>query len=154
VALLFRKPEQRRKAHLEQSHMAPERLLLSGRTIKKGANHERMAKIRVCVGHSGLLCLLTHRPLDLRWFAFVQEQQALRQPLEVSGYTVELLRDTFENWQSEFLQLIWQVAGLSYLLYVGSEDKLDAILRKIDPEGAERLIHALDEKYPGRYTAV
>jgi hypothetical protein len=28
------------------------------------------------------------------------------------------LRDTFENWQSEFLQLIWQVAGLSYLWYI------------------------------------
>ena len=25
-----------------------------------------------------------------------------------------------ENWQSEFLQLMWQVAGLSFLLYVGS----------------------------------
>jgi hypothetical protein len=25
-----------------------------------------------------------------------------------------------ENWQSEFLQLIWQVAGLSFLWYVGS----------------------------------
>lgn len=29
-------------------------------------------------------------------------------------------RDTLENWQSEFLQLVWQVAGLTYLLYVGS----------------------------------
>ena len=27
----------------------------------------------------------------------------------------ENLKDTFENWQSEFLQLIWQVAGLTYL---------------------------------------
>jgi hypothetical protein len=32
----------------------------------------------------------------------------------------ENLRDTFENWQSEFLQLIWQVAGLTYLWYIGS----------------------------------
>ena len=36
-----------------------------------------------------------------------------------SGNTlVENLRDTFENWQSEFLQLIWQVGGLSYLWYI------------------------------------
>ena len=32
----------------------------------------------------------------------------------------ENLRDTFENWQSEFLQLIWQVGGLTYLWYIGS----------------------------------
>jgi hypothetical protein len=32
----------------------------------------------------------------------------------------ENLRDTFKNWQSEFLQLIWQVAGLTYLWYIGS----------------------------------
>ncbi|WP_225040515.1 DUF6766 family protein (plasmid) [Rhizobium sp. T1470] len=47
----------------------------------------------------------------------------------------ELARDTFENWQSEFLQLMWQVMGLAYFLYVGSpsskenDDRLEA---KID----------------------
>lgn len=51
---------------------------------------------------------------------------------------------------------------LTYLLYVGSpqskeeddrlEEKLDAILRRVDPQGAQRLIEALDEKYPGRHT--
>src|SRR5688572_13291059 len=96
------------------------------------------------------------------WVAYVDEQQAHQQPPEVAKYAVEMLRDTLENWQSEFLQLIWQVAGLAYLLYVGSpqskeeddrlEDKLDAILRKVDPQGADRLIKALDEKYPGRET--
>ena len=30
------------------------------------------------------------------------------------------MRDTFENWQSEFLQLIWQVAALTYLWYIGN----------------------------------
>ena len=96
------------------------------------------------------------------WIAFVDEQQAHQQTPEVAQYVVEMARDTLENWQSEFLQLVWQVAGLAYLLYVGSpqskeeddrlEDKLDAILRKVDPQGAERLIKALDEKYPGRQT--
>lgn len=28
-----------------------------------------------------------------------------------------MMRDTFENWQSEFLQLLWQVAGLAILLH-------------------------------------
>ena len=69
-------------------------------------------------------------------------------------------RDTLENWQSEFLQLLWQVGGLAFLLFIGSpqskeeddrlEEKLDAILRKIDPVDAERIIAGLDRKYPGR----
>ena len=96
------------------------------------------------------------------WFVYVDEQQAHRQPVEIRGFALQMSRDTLENWQSEFLQLVWQVAGLTYLLYVGSpqskeeddrlEDKLDAILRSVDPANAERLIRALDEKYPGRYT--
>lgn len=28
-------------------------------------------------------------------------------PVAASEYTVQMLRDTLENWQSEFLQLIW-----------------------------------------------
>lgn len=49
---------------------------------------------------------------------------------------------------------------MTYFLYVGSpqskeeddrlEDKLDAILRKVDPQNADRLIRELDERYPGR----
>jgi hypothetical protein len=67
-------------------------------------------------------------------------------------------RDTLENWQSEFLQFIWQVAGLSFLCYVGSpqskegddrkEEKLDAILHALTPEQAEKVIAELDRKYP------
>jgi hypothetical protein len=63
-----------------------------------------------------------------------------------------------ENWQSEFLQLMWQVAGLSFLLYVGSpqskeneerlEKKLDAILQKIEPEKAQEIIEQLKKGYP------
>lgn len=92
------------------------------------------------------------------WFAFVNEQQAHGQPIEVAGYVVEMLRDTFENWQSEFLQVLWQVAGLTLLLFVGSpqsrdseersEAKLDAILRGVDPEHAEEILARLDQRYP------
>jgi hypothetical protein len=94
------------------------------------------------------------------WFAYVDEQRAHTQPVEVSGYLIEMGRDTLENWQSEFLQLLWQVGGLAILLYVGSpqskeeddrmEEKLDVILRKLDPAEAERIIFELDRKYPGR----
>ena len=92
------------------------------------------------------------------WFAYVDDQNALHAPVETRGYIVEMLRDTFENWQSEFLQLLWQVVGLTILLYVGSpqskesedrsEAKLDAILKKVDPDGAAKTLEAINAKYP------
>jgi hypothetical protein len=94
------------------------------------------------------------------WFAYVDDQQALSAPVTTDGYVVEMLRDTFENWQSEFLQLLWQVVGLTILLYVGSpqskesedrsEAKLDAILRKVDPEGAQKTLNSIAKKYPDK----
>jgi hypothetical protein len=91
------------------------------------------------------------------WFTYVSEQQAHSQPIEVSAYVVQMMRDTLENWQSEFLQLLWQVGGLAFLLYVGSpqskegddrmEAKLDEILRRVDPHHAEQLIERIDQDY-------
>jgi hypothetical protein len=96
------------------------------------------------------------------WFAYVAEQQAHAQPAGISEYLILMMRDTLENWQSEFLQLIWQVAGLALLLHVGSpqskegddrmEAKLDAILQRLDPVGAEKIIAEIDEVYAGRHT--
>jgi hypothetical protein len=74
----------------------------------------------------------------------LSEQTAHQQPVEVSAYSIQMARDTLENWQSEFLQLIWQVAGLAMLLHLGSpqskegddrmEAKIDAILLAVDPK--------------------
>jgi len=92
------------------------------------------------------------------WEAFKNEQHAHGQPIIVSEYISEMMRDTMENWQSEFLQLIWQVAGLSFLLYVGSpqskegddrkEEKLDYIIKKIDPDNYAKLLREWELKYP------
>lgn len=91
------------------------------------------------------------------WQAFVEEAFQHGQSPELSSYLNEMGRDTFENWQSEFLQLLWQVVGLAYFLYVGSpaskenddraEAKLDAIIRIVGGDKAERLIADLDEHY-------
>jgi hypothetical protein len=91
------------------------------------------------------------------WFAYADEQRRQAQPVTTSGYIVEMSRDTFENWQSEFLQLLWQVGGLAFLLYVGSpqspegdhrqEAKLDEILRRVAPADADRLIAEIDQRY-------
>ena len=68
------------------------------------------------------------------------------------------LRDTFENWQSEFLQLMWQVAGLTFLWYVGSpqskeeeernNEMLQWLVRKMDPKYADEFLAEIDHKYP------
>jgi len=90
------------------------------------------------------------------WRAFVDDAQQHHLAVEVSGYLDEMMRDTFENWQSEFLQLLWQVVGLAYFLYVGSpsskesgdrlEAKVDALLKAQGAEG-ERIIADIDARF-------
>jgi hypothetical protein len=94
------------------------------------------------------------------WKAFKENQLEHGQKPQFSSYTNEALRDTFENWQSEFLQLIWQVAGLAFLWHVGSpqskegderkEAKLDIIIKAIHPDDAQKLLQDLDRKYPSK----
>ncbi len=92
------------------------------------------------------------------WFAYVDEQMAHAQPADVGPFVVITLRDTFENWQSEFLQLLWQVGGLAMLLYVGSPQSKDssdraeailvAILERVDPQHAQETLAALEKRWP------
>lgn len=80
----------------------------------------------------------------------------------VGPYLLEMGRDTLENWQSEFLQLLWQIGGLAYLFYVGSpqskegddrvEAKIDEALRLLNPDRADKIIDAIDKEYAGRHT--
>jgi hypothetical protein len=91
------------------------------------------------------------------WFAFVEEQQSHGQAAELSPWLIEMGRDTFENWQSEFLQLLWQVVGLAYFLYVGSpsskenddrvEAKIDALLELVGKEKGKQLMKEIDESH-------
>jgi hypothetical protein len=92
------------------------------------------------------------------WYSYIQEQQEHGQPIMFDGYFNETMRDTMENWQSEFMQLIWQVVGLSLLWYIGSsqskeaddrlEEKIDLLIRRLDSENGKQLIQELDKKYP------
>lgn len=94
------------------------------------------------------------------WSAYKAEQEAHNEAVEMREYVIETARDTLENWQSEFLQLIWQVAGLAFLLYIGSpqskegddrkEEKLDRILTAVNPKEAAHMIKELDRRYPKR----
>ena len=90
------------------------------------------------------------------WKAYANEALSHGQSPEVAEYLVEMGRDTFENWQSEFLQLLWQVGGLAYFLYIGSpaskenddrtEAKIDALLHFHGAKG-RKLIEQLDEHF-------
>ena len=92
------------------------------------------------------------------WHAFQDEAREHGQTPQLAQFATELARDTFENWQSEFLQLLWQVVGLAYFLYLGSpsskenddrlEAKVDELLRlQVGDERGQALIDKLDEHY-------
>ena len=91
------------------------------------------------------------------WKAYLDEAAEHGQSPQMAEYLVLMSRDTFENWQSEFLQLLWQVVGLAYFLYVGSpsskenddrvEVKVDALLRAVGGEKAEGLIQKIDQEF-------
>lgn len=92
------------------------------------------------------------------WGAYVEEAREHGQSPEVNSYLTEMARDTFENWQSEFLQLLWQVVGLAYFLYLGSpsskenddrlEAKIDELLKlQAGKEQGQAMIDRLDDFY-------
>lgn len=90
------------------------------------------------------------------WQAYVAEAADHGQAPQRSEFVDEMLRDTFENWQSEFLQLMWQVCGLAYFLFVGSpsskenddrvEAKVDALLIMQGKAGFE-IMEKLDDHF-------
>ena len=65
----------------------------------------------------------------------------------------QFLSSTFENWQSEFLQLVWQAVGLALLFLWGSsqskesderlEAKIDRLLEEqgVDPDDMTRQVN-------------
>jgi hypothetical protein len=81
------------------------------------------------------------------------EAEQHSQPFQWGDFLAQFASSTLENWQSEFLQLVWQAAGLSLLLFWGSsqskesderiEAKLDALLaaRGIDHKDISRSIN-------------
>lgn len=95
------------------------------------------------------------------WAAYVNEARDHGQAAQLTPYLMEMGRDTFENWQSEFLQLIWQVVGLAYFLYVGSpsskenddrmEAKIDALLELVDQQRGSALIEEIDASHLRRH---
>ena len=66
------------------------------------------------------------------------------QEFSMAEFWPQFFASTFENWQSEFLQLLWQAAGLAFLLFWGSsqsreqEERIEAKLdRLLEEQGIE-----------------
>lgn len=93
----------------------------------------------------------------LGWQDFVNEAAEHGQSAEGAQFLIQWGREIFENWQSEFLQLLWQVVGLAYFLYVGSpsskenddrmEAKLDEVLKRVAGADAKAIIDHLDDRF-------
>jgi hypothetical protein len=92
---------------------------------------------------------------------FIQEQQDHQQPVTTNLFWNEFIRQTTENWQSEFLQLSWQIGGLMILFAVASpQDKVgdqrkERILEKIlememEKKEYDQFMSNLKEEYPDK----
>ncbi len=81
------------------------------------------------------------------------EAQQHNETFSWSDFWPQFFSSTFENWQSEFLQLVWQAVGLALLFLWGSsqskesderiEAKIDRLLedRGIDPDEVTREVN-------------
>jgi len=75
------------------------------------------------------------------------ESEQHGQPFTWSEYLPQFFSSTLENWQSEFLQLVWQAAGLAMFYFWGSsqskegedrvEAKIDRLLQEINVDPTE-----------------
>jgi hypothetical protein len=92
---------------------------------------------------------------------FVEEQNEHGQPVEMNLFWNEFIRQTMENWQSEFLQLSWQIGGLMILFAVASpqdrigEERKEKILEKIlelemNKVEYNQFMTNLKDKYPDK----
>lgn len=92
------------------------------------------------------------------WNEYVRVHREHGAHIQLTTYMLQAARSTLENWQAEFFSLLYQVVVLTYLYYAGSpiaggsdqrlEEKVDAILKRVHPDEAERVIKDLESRYP------
>ena len=84
-----------------------------------------------------------------QWFEMANEAQAHGQAASMAEFLPAFLSATFENWQSEFLQLFTMVVLTAYLIHKGSheskdtDDKVNEALARIERR-LERIEHGVD----------
>jgi hypothetical protein len=85
------------------------------------------------------------------WGTYVQETHAHREAPHVSDFLVQFGQSTFENWQSEFLQLFSFVVFSAILIHHGSAESRDGEDRI--EEAVKRIEKRLDEAGIGKSTS-
>ena len=125
-------------------------------TPRASTHHNDVGKPRFAKAYG--FAVVTGLFFLLAWFGqfvaqlVVEQNEAAQhgQGFEWPQFFAQFLASTFENWQSEFLQLVWQAVGLALLFFWGSsqsresderiEAKLDRLLeeRGIDPHEVSR----------------
>ena len=84
-----------------------------------------------------------------QWFEMANEAQSHGQAASMAEFMPAFLAATFENWQSEFLQLFSMVVLTAFLIHKGSheskdtDEKVDAALARIERR-LERIEHGMD----------
>lgn len=61
-----------------------------------------------------------------QWQKFISQAQADEEVVRFQEFIPEFLSATFENWQSEFLQLLTFVVLTTYLIHKGSHESKDS----------------------------
>jgi hypothetical protein len=80
------------------------------------------------------------------WVEFVATQQSHGEAAQLfgeSGYIWEFLAATFENWQSEFLQLFTMVVLTAFLIHKGSTESKDS------DEELKMMLHRIERRVVG-----
>jgi hypothetical protein len=103
---------------------------------------------------TGLLFLLSWSGQFISQLVVERNEAELHhEAFQWADFIPQFLASTFENWQSEFLQLVWQAVGLALLLFWGSsqskesdqrlEAKIDALLadRNLDARAISREVN-------------
>ncbi|WP_104522376.1 DUF6766 family protein [Blastococcus atacamensis] len=104
--------------------------------MSRSKNRPRFTKAYSFGIVTGLLFLLSWLGQFLFQLAEVSNDAAEHGTnFEWSEFWPQFFSATFENWQSEFLQLVWQAAGLSLFFFWGSSQS---------KEGDERLEAKID----------
>jgi hypothetical protein len=104
--------------------------------MSRSTNRPRFSKAYSFGIITGLLFLLSWLGQFIFQVAQVSNEAAEHgSSFEWSEFWPQFFASTFENWQSEFLQLVWQAAGLALFFFSGSSQS---------KEGDERLEAKID----------
>jgi succinate dehydrogenase hydrophobic anchor subunit len=117
-------------------------ILLFALLIKSILDERRSSQVRrtwanfgLSIAFASLFLISWAAQAVAEWGVYAQEQRAHGEPTVIGDYLVQFGQSTFENWQSEFLQLFSFVVLSALLIHRGSaesKDSDDRMERKID----------------------